>query len=129
LNGENKKLLKNENNKRKYVEIKVKILRSDPFNENNTYWQSHKVTIQKDSRVPVLTLLRYIYENLDPSLSFSGPCEKGLCGSCALVVNGRTRLACNAFVAEDVTIQPIKGFKIIRDLIVEQNTKEDSQIM
>ena len=105
----------------KCIEIQVKILRFDQTSGEDRYWQIYKVPIQSMVNVSVLSLLQSIFDNLDPSLAFIGPCEKGLCGMCTVVVNGETRLTCNTFVNSDLTIEPLKGFKVFRDLVVDRN--------
>jgi succinate dehydrogenase/fumarate reductase iron-sulfur protein len=100
--------------------IKVKVSRFDPKKDNEPYLQSYQVPVPIEWKMSVLSILQYIFENLDPSLGFTGSCEKGLCGVCTVIVNGKTRLACNTFVNSDVTIEPIKGMKIIKDLVVDR---------
>ncbi len=102
-------------------DIQVKILRYDPNSDEDRHWQMYKIPLQTGESVSILSLLQSIFENLDPSLAFTGPCEKGLCGMCTVVVNGKTRLACNTYVNSDVTIEPLNGFKIIRDLAVDRD--------
>lgn len=116
-------LLKKKNHEGEYKEIKVKILRSAPSSGEDSYWRIYVLPLQTDETVSVLSLLRSIFENLDHSLAFTGPCEKGLCGMCTVVVNGETRLACNTFVNRDITIEPVKGKKILRDLIVDRTRR------
>ena len=101
-------------------EIQVKIRRSNPAIEGDQYWQTYMVPVKAGESSSVLTLLQSIFENLDPSLAFTGPCEKGLCGICTVVVDGKPRLSCKTFVSNGVTIEPLKGFKIIRDLVVDR---------
>jgi len=116
---------KTENYESKEKEIEVKILRFNPMRDEGSRWQMYKVPIETKEKVSVLSLLQYIYENLDPSLTFLGPCEKGLCGMCSVVVNGKVGLACKALVNSDVTIEPLKGKKIISDLVVDRSKNND----
>ena len=106
-----------------YEEMQVKILRSNPTTGEDPYWQTYKVPMQTGESVSVLSLLQSIFENQDPSLAFIGPCEKGLCGICTVVVDGDPCLSCKTFVNSDITIEPLKGFKIIRDLVVDRKTR------
>ena len=59
----------------------------------------------------------------DPTLAFRYACRVGMCGSCAMVVNGRERWACrtrlSALDAGEVTVRPLYHFPLIRDLVVD----------
>lgn len=59
----------------------------------------------------------------DPTLAFRYACRVGMCGSCAMVVNGRERWACRtritALGAERVTVRPLYHFPLLRDLVVD----------
>jgi len=67
----------------------------------------------------LLEVLEFIKEDLDNSLSFSSGCRSGICGSCAIRVNGKETLACGHKVQDSDTIEPLKHLKIIRDLVVD----------
>jgi fumarate reductase iron-sulfur subunit len=59
----------------------------------------------------------------DSTLAFRYACRVGMCGSCAMVVNGRERWACRTRLAalggETVTVRPLYHFPLIRDLVVD----------
>jgi len=67
----------------------------------------------------LLEVLEFIKEDLDNSLSFSSGCRSGICGSCAVRVNGKETLACGHKVQDSDTVEPLKHLKIIRDLVVD----------
>lgn len=60
----------------------------------------------------------------DSTLNFRCGCKSGICGSCAVVVNGVERLACKTRVKDGDTIQPLRNAKIIRDLVVDLEYEE-----
>ena len=65
--------------------------------------------------------LSEIREKQDPSLQFDFVCRAGICGSCAMVINGRPGLACRTLtkaVGPDITLLPLPGFELIGDLSV-----------
>ena len=68
----------------------------------------------------VLDALIYIKENIDRSLSFRRSCREGICGSCAMNINGKNRLACLTPIEETNTIF-INHMPILRDLIPDMN--------
>ena len=72
----------------------------------------------------VLDVVTYIQRNLDPSLAYRFACRVGMCGSCAMTVNGRARWTCRthvAKVAEDncLEIAPLANLPVIRDLATD----------
>jgi len=77
------------------------------------------------NETPGMTLflaLARIREELDPSLNFDCVCRAGVCGSCAIVINGRPGLACRTLVADlpkTITLFPLPGFELIADLSVD----------
>lgn len=67
------------------------------------------------------TMLRYIYENADPTLAFRDyRCGRGVCNACSIKVNGKVIRSCQAPVQAgvEVFLEPAND-RIIRDLVVE----------
>ena len=60
---------------------------------------------------------------LDPTLAFRYACRVGMCGSCAMVIDGRERWACRTLLRSlgsgPVTVRPLYHFPLIRDLVVD----------
>jgi succinate dehydrogenase/fumarate reductase iron-sulfur protein len=71
----------------------------------------------------VLDALIDAQRRLDPTLAFRYACRVGMCGSCAVVVNGRERWACRTLLKSlktaIVTVRPLYHFPLIRDLVVD----------
>ena len=72
----------------------------------------------------VLDIVTYVQRNLDPGLSYRFACRVGVCGSCAMTVNGKPRWTCRTHVdkvADEgvLRIQPLKNLPVIRDLAVD----------
>ncbi len=71
----------------------------------------------------VLDALVEIQRGQDPTLAFRYACRVGMCGSCAMVVNGRERWACRTLLATlgggPITVRPLYHFPLIRDLVVD----------
>jgi fumarate reductase iron-sulfur subunit len=71
----------------------------------------------------VLDALVEIQRGEDPTLAFRYACRVGMCGSCAMVINGRERWACRTLLATlgagPVTVRPLYHFPLIRDLVVD----------
>jgi succinate dehydrogenase/fumarate reductase iron-sulfur protein len=69
----------------------------------------------------VLDALLHVREHLDPTLGFRFSCRAGMCGSCAVVVNGRELLSCQARIADlgtdVVRVAPLGALPVLRDLV------------
>lgn len=102
--------------------IVFNILRFDPDNDKKPHFQEFEIPrIRKD--LTVLEGLYYIQQRLDNSLAFRSSCRAAVCGSCAMHINGKYRLACNTLVSKlesnTVTIRPLSHMTILKDLIVD----------
>ena len=69
----------------------------------------------------VLDVVTYIQRNIDPTLSYRFACRVGMCGSCAMTVNGKPRWTCRTHVdkvAGDGTLEisPLRNLKVVKDL-------------
>lgn len=76
-----------------------------------------------DKGMTVLEGLFHILEKQDPTLSFRYSCRGAVCGSCAMYINGRYRLACNTMIESlkggKITIFPLPHLPVIKDLVVD----------
>jgi len=73
-------------------------------------------------RMTVLDALVALQSEQDPTLSYRYSCRVGMCGTCALRVNGRPRWACRTLLAGlggSVTLEPLSNFPVVRDLAVD----------
>jgi succinate dehydrogenase iron-sulfur subunit len=86
-------------------------------------WQAFAVDAGADTTV--LDALVEIQRRQDPSLAFRYACRVGMCGSCAMVVNGRERWACRTRLATlgsgPVRVRPLYHFPLLRDLVVDMS--------
>ena len=100
--------------------IKLKIFRYDPQKDKGPYHQTFEV--EADPMERLLDCLNRIRWEQDPSLSFRWSCGHGVCGSDGMRINGICGLACQKLVRnfeEEVLIEPLPVFKVIKDLIVD----------
>ncbi len=101
--------------------LTFRILRYDPLRDAEPHFQAF--VHEPKPLDSVLEALRDIRDQQDPSLSFRYSCREAVCGSCAMVINGRFSLACRTMVASlpgDVcTIEPLPNLEIQKDLIVD----------
>jgi succinate dehydrogenase / fumarate reductase iron-sulfur subunit len=102
------------------MEITLKVFRYNPEKDKRGHYEIYKVEGAENDRV--LDLLEYIKGNYDGTLSFRRSCAHGVCGSDAIRINGRNMLACKTLVrdvGEKITVEPVLGLKIVKDLIVD----------
>ncbi len=101
--------------------LRLKIKRQEDARE--PYYQTFEIPYQEG--MTLLSALQKIKEEIDPSLSFRHFCRAGICGTCTIMVNGFPKLACKeqalpyALFGEEVLIEPLRNFKVIRDLAVD----------
>lgn len=98
--------------------IEVKVFRFDPDRDSKPRYETYHVPGGKG--VMVLDVLNFIRENYDPTLCFRHSCHMGKCGSCAVMVSGRPGLACWELAVDGMVIEPLRGFPVIADLVVER---------
>ena len=100
-----------------------KIFRFDPKKDKRPYEQEFLVDLGDDEKITVLDTLFKIHQAQDKTLSFRYCCRLAMCGSCALVINGREGLACKTLVKDldpgPISLKPLNHIPIIRDLTVD----------
>lgn len=102
------------------MQVTLKIFRYNP--EVDTKWHHETYTLEAEETDRVLDLLEKVKGYQDGTLSFRRSCAHGVCGSDALRINGRNMLACKALVRDvgtKITVDPLLGLKVIKDLIVD----------
>ncbi len=102
------------------MEVTIKILRYSPENDERGHYETYTVEAHENDRV--LDVLELVKGHKDGSLAFRRSCAHGVCGSDAMRINGRNRLACKTLIREvgaNLTIEPLLGLPIKKDLIVD----------
>ena len=95
------------------------IYRYDPDSGNTPRLDSFEVDLD-DCGPMVLDVLIWIKNKVDSTLTFRRSCREGVCGSCAMNIDGSNWLACTRFVSETgprPTIYPLNNMRIIKDLV------------
>jgi fumarate reductase iron-sulfur subunit len=84
--------------------------------------------VERREHQTVLDVVTAIQREQDATLAYRFACRVGMCGSCAMVVNGRPRWTCRTRVREVVTadgtlrLEPLRNFTVVKDLAVEMTT-------
>ena len=94
----------------------LQVLRFDPAT-NMKRVDSYQ--FEKTQDFMVLDLLTAIKAHQDPSLAFRASCCEGVCGSCAMNINGVNSLACVTYAAQVTTVGPLPNFPVVKDLVVD----------
>jgi len=102
------------------MQVILKVFRFNPEKDKKPHYETYKIEAQLTDRV--LDLLEYVKGYIDGTLSFRRSCAHGVCGSDAIRVNGRNRLACKTLVRDvgfKITVEPVLGLRVIKDMIVD----------
>jgi succinate dehydrogenase iron-sulfur subunit len=101
--------------------IALDVIRYRPEQDAEPAFQTYEVPFRDDW--VVLDALNHVKDRIDGSLSYRWSCRMGVCGSCGMMVNGRPKLTCAAFLADylpgPIRVEPLNYFPILRDLIVD----------
>jgi succinate dehydrogenase iron-sulfur subunit len=103
------------------MRVRLRIHRFNPEIDDAPHWEQYRV--QADPSDRVLDLLHQVKWYQDGTLTFRRSCAHGVCGSDAMLINGRNRLACATLVreaGETITVGPMRGLPVVKDLLVDQ---------
>ncbi|MDX1400827.1 MAG: succinate dehydrogenase iron-sulfur subunit [Kiloniellales bacterium] len=100
-----------------------KVYRWDPDDQENPRIDSYEVDL--DSCGPmVLDALIKIKNETDSTLTFRRSCREGVCGSCAMNIDGTNTLACTKYISEvqdEVKVYPLPHLPVVKDLVPDVN--------
>jgi succinate dehydrogenase / fumarate reductase, iron-sulfur subunit len=106
------------------IAAKFEVYRYDPAADQAPRYQEY--TLELAPHTPVLTALLRIREEVDPTLTLRYSCRSAICGSCAMRVNSKSRLACETQVGPEIArsgrivVEPMRNQPVLRDLVVDQ---------
>jgi fumarate reductase iron-sulfur subunit len=100
------------------TQLQVQVWRGGADGRFQTY------AVPRQDAQTVLDVVTYIQRRLDPSLAYRFACRVGMCGSCAMTVNGQPRWTCRTHVARvaangKLTIGPLAHLPVVRDLVTD----------
>ena len=101
--------------------MQIRVLRHDPRQTASLpRWQTYEV--EEADGMTLFIALTEIREKQDPTLQFDFVCRAGICGSCAMLVDGKPALACRTLtrhLGNEVRLAPLPFFELIGDLSVD----------
>jgi succinate dehydrogenase / fumarate reductase iron-sulfur subunit len=104
------------------MDVSLRIRRFNPEGDDAAHWQEYVVPAEPSDRV--LDLLHYVKWYIDGTLTFRRSCAHGVCGSDAMLINGRNRLACETLIKDAgarISVEPVRGLPVIKDLLVDMD--------
>jgi succinate dehydrogenase / fumarate reductase iron-sulfur subunit len=105
------------------MQAKFRVKRFSPEADNRSWWQEYDLSVPEGATV--LEGLIKIKEEQDGTLAFRRACRSAICGSCAVRINGRAKLACKTQIRSQLkrdgvlTIEPLQNMAVIKDLVVD----------
>ncbi|MEV3932433.1 MULTISPECIES: succinate dehydrogenase iron-sulfur subunit [unclassified Streptomyces] len=107
-----------------YITATFRIRRFNPEVSDEVEWQDFQISIDPKERV--LDALHKIKWEQDGTLTFRRSCAHGICGSDAMRINGKNRLACKTLIKDinpekPITVEAIKGLTVLKDLVVDMD--------
>ncbi|APY86747.1 succinate dehydrogenase iron-sulfur subunit [Streptomyces alfalfae] len=107
-----------------YITVTFRIRRFNPEVSADAVWEDFQMEIDPKERV--LDGLHKIKWEQDGTLTFRRSCAHGICGSDAMRINGKNRLACKTLIkdinpSKPITVEPIKGLTVLKDLVVDMD--------
>jgi len=102
------------------MDVTLRIKRYNPDVDVKPHFEEYKVQAEPTDRV--LDALNELKWYNDGTITYRRSCAHGICGSDAMRINGRNRLACKAAISDfgkRITLEPLIGFKVIKDLVVD----------
>lgn len=100
------------------------VYRFDPTRDHAPRYERY--TMDLAPHTPVLTGLLRVRNEIDPSLALRYSCRSAICGSCAMQLNAKSRLACETQVGPEmarhgrIVVEPMRNQPVLRDLVVDQ---------
>ncbi|MFH1019885.1 MAG: 2Fe-2S iron-sulfur cluster-binding protein [Pseudomonadota bacterium] len=102
----------------------INVFRYDPIQGGDGHYDRFELDIADPNFTTMLDILIRIQREHDPSLAFRYACRVNMCGSCAIVINGREGLACKTNVSHlppdrEITLRPLNHLPVVKDLVVD----------
>jgi succinate dehydrogenase / fumarate reductase iron-sulfur subunit len=104
------------------MDVELKIRRYNPEADEAPHWETYHLEAEPTDRV--LDLLHQVKWYQDGTLTFRRSCAHGVCGSDAMLINGRNKLACETLVQDagaKITVEALRAVPLVKDLLVDMD--------
>ncbi len=101
---------------------KVRVLRFNPEIDPAPHYETYSYPFQPG--MTVLDVAFHLQETVDGTFSFSYCCRSSHCGLCGAIINGQPGLMCRETATREMTLEPLRNFTVIRDLLVDREQYE-----
>ena len=104
------------------MDVELRIRRFNPELDEAPHWETYHLDAEPTDRV--LDLLHQVKWYQDGTLTFRRSCAHGVCGSDAMVINGRNRLACETLVQDTgtkISVEALMAVPLVKDLLVDMD--------
>lgn len=104
------------------MKVKLRIKRFNPEKDQKPWWGEYEVEAEPTDRL--LDALNYVKWYRDGTLAYRRSCAHGICGSDAMLINGKNALACKVLLrnlGSKITVEPMRGFRVLKDLVVDMD--------
>ncbi|MCI4336382.1 MAG: succinate dehydrogenase iron-sulfur subunit [Thermoplasmata archaeon] len=108
------------------LDVPLDVYRFDPQRDKKPHYAHYDLKLP--AHTPVLSALLKVRTDLDPTLTLRYSCRSAICGSCAMLVNSKSRLACQTPIGPElarhgrIVIDPMRNQPVLRDLVVDADT-------
>jgi succinate dehydrogenase / fumarate reductase, iron-sulfur subunit len=102
------------------MNVTLRIQRFNPETDDKPHWEEYSLEVEPSDRL--LDALHHVKWYQDGTLAFRRSCAHGVCGSDAMTINNVNRLSCKVLMRDlgsRVTVEPLRGFRIVKDLVVD----------
>jgi succinate dehydrogenase / fumarate reductase, iron-sulfur subunit len=106
------------------IDARFDVYRFDPAKDARPRYETYRLALPPHT--PILSALLQIRAETDPSLTLRYSCRSAICGSCAMQVNSKSRLACETQIGPEmaqhgrIVVEPMRNQPVLRDLVVDQ---------
>jgi succinate dehydrogenase / fumarate reductase, iron-sulfur subunit len=98
---------------------KVHILRFNPEADKEAHWETYDIPWVRT--MTVIEGLEWLWDQGE-YIAFRSNCREFTCGSCAMTINGKPSLACDTVLQDDMRIEPLSRYPVLKDLVVDSSS-------